>query len=148
MLIHKKGDILSASENVICHQVNAEGIMGGGLAKQIADKYPHVKLKYKLYCNAYKNNYKLLSNKFCTVKIDSNQFIVNCFTQKPNFETDYKALKICFEKLLKLVKKDKSSICIPYKYGCGIAKGDWNIVENIFSKLSDKYNIDIVVYEL
>ena len=36
----KHGDILSVANGIIVHQVNAQGVMGSGLAKQIREKYP------------------------------------------------------------------------------------------------------------
>lgn len=148
MLIYKSGDILEATENIICHQVNVDGIMGGGLALQIAKSYPEVEKKYKDYCNFLSNDYELLKDDYCIVKIKPNQYVTNCFTQKPNFDTDYDSLKKCFEVLLSVCKRHNKTICIPYKYGCGIANGDWNAVKKIFENLSDKFRVDIVVYKL
>ncbi len=148
MLIYKNDDILKATENIICHQVNVDGIMGGGLAYQIARTYPNVEIFYRDYCNFLSNNYELLKDDYCIVQAKQNQYIANCFTQKPNFETDYDSLKVCFEALLNMCKNNNKTICVPYKYGCGIAKGDWNIVEIILSELSDKYGVDISIYRL
>lgn len=36
MITHHNGDLLKSGCDIICHQVNLQGIMGGGLAKQIA----------------------------------------------------------------------------------------------------------------
>ena len=47
MLINKVGNILNAEESIICHQVNVDGVMGGGLAKQVANAYPNVEKEYK-----------------------------------------------------------------------------------------------------
>ena len=38
------GDLLSAKETYIAHQVNCYGKMGRGVAAQIMDKYPDVYL--------------------------------------------------------------------------------------------------------
>lgn len=148
MLIYKKGDILEAEEDVICHQVNVDGVMGGGLARQIANKYPGVEKEYKDFCNTMKNNYTYLRGSAKTIICDDGKMIANCFTQKPNFDTDYQAIKECFDFIINLFKTCKKSICIPKNYGCGIANGDWNIVSKIFEDLSNKYGIDIVVYQL
>lgn len=148
MTIYKNGDILEATENIICHQVNVDGIMGGGLAKQIASTYPNVELFYRDYCNFLSNDYELLKDDYCIVQIKPNQYVANCFTQRPNFDTDYNSMKICFEALLNVCRNHNKTICVPYKYGCGIANGDWNIVETLLSELSDKYDVDIVVYKL
>lgn len=147
-LIYKKGDILEATENIICHQVNVDGIMGGGLAKQIASHYPNCENEYQKLCISFNKKYNLLRGEACLVNIDKKKFIANCFTQLPNFDTDYEALNDCFRFLLKFCKGTNMTICIPYRYGCGIANGDWNIVSQIFEDLSNEYDVDIVVYQL
>ena len=148
MLVYKPGDILQATENIICHQVNVDGVMGGGLALQIADTYPNVERFYQDYAFQLGYDYKILKGKSCGVHINNHQRIENCFTQKPNFNTDYEAIKQCFKKLLNETKIFKTTIAIPYKYGCGIAKGNWEEVSKIFEDLSNEYNIDIYVYKL
>lgn len=148
MLVYKMGDVLKATENIICHQVNVDGVMGGGLASQIADTYPNVEKIYNDYCNWLSYDYELLKDDYCIVKVKSTQYIANCFTQKPNFDTDYKALKTCFSALLNVCKRTDKTIAVPYGYGCGIAKGNWNTVSKIFEDLSNEYEIDISVYEL
>lgn len=148
MLIYKTGDILKADENIICHQVNVDGVMGGGLAKQIASAYPKVEKEYKRACNSFENNFERLRGLSKNVKINNDQYISNCFTQKPNFDTDYKAIKKCFKVLLVMCNQFNKTIAIPYKYGCGIANGDWNIVSKIFEDLSDEYGVNISIYKL
>lgn len=148
MLIIKEGDLLKAKENLICHQVNVNGIMGGGLAYQIANICPDVLETYKEFCNFYNNDWTWLQGVYLITRIKKNKYIANCFTQKPNFETDYEALEDCFEDLLTLCKNNNKTIAIPYKYGCGIAKGNWIMVKKILEKLSVKYEIDISVYKL
>lgn len=148
MLIYKTGDILDATENIICHQVNVDGIMGGGLAKQIASSYPNVEKEYKKVCNSLNYDYERLRGLSKNVKINDKRFIANCFTQKPNFDTDYKAVGKCFNVLLAMCKSFNKTICVPFKYGCGIANGEWKTVESILNKLSDEYKVDIAVYRL
>lgn len=148
MIMIKQGNILNATENVICHQVNVDGIMGGGLALQIAKLYPDVENKYKNYCKQNRNVYEALCGDCQLVKINNNQEIANCFTQMPNFNTDYSAIFDCFTTLLMKCKYSNKTIAIPYKYGCGIANGNWNIVYKIFEELSKEYMVDIVIYKL
>ncbi len=130
-----KGDLLSTDADIICHQVNLQGVMGGGLALSIANKYPFVEKQYRKY------EPKVLCE-VCFVNTDD--FVVaNCFSQRMDFSTDYDALKGC----LRTVKDYMSAtglktIAIPYKYGCGIANGDWSIVLNIFNSMFD----DLLIY--
>ena len=147
-LIYKTGDILKATENIICHQVNVQGVMGGGLALQIARTYPEVKRKYEKLCYDFKYDYERLKGKSYSVKINEKQVICNCFTQKPNFDTDYNSIKYCFKKILKECRQNNKTIAVPYKYGSGIANGNWEEIETILKVLSGIYGVDINIYKL
>lgn len=148
MLIYKTGDILKATENIICHQVNVDGVMGGGLALQIANAYPEVERLYKNFCEYCNNDYERLKGRVYEIEVENKYTIGNCFTQKPNFDTDYEAIKQVFRGYMIECKNQNTTIAVPFKYGCGIAKGDWNIVSKIFEDLSNEYGIDISVYKL
>jgi hypothetical protein len=65
--------------------------------------------------------------------------------------TDYKGLEEALTRMLLYVDQEypgqNLKIGVPYKIGCGLAGGDWNIVEDILNKVSTKYEHDIFVYE-
>ncbi len=145
MLINKNGNILESKENLICHQVNEDGVMGGGLAKQIANSYPQIEKNYKRFCIDFSRTNIYGHYQLCPIK--ENKYIVNCFTQR-NFETNLNDITRVFSKLLELCKKRNFTIAIPYKYGCGIANGDWEEVSKVFEDLSIKHEVDINVYKL
>ena len=42
MITYKNGDLLESNCNFICHQVNCQGVMGSGIAKQIRNLFPFV----------------------------------------------------------------------------------------------------------
>ena len=46
MIKYIQGDLLKTDATLILHQVNLQGIMGGGLAYSIARKYPSVEREY------------------------------------------------------------------------------------------------------
>ncbi len=141
MLIIKKGNVLEATENLICHQVNENGVMGGGLALQIANKYPNVERDYKNFLRTELEPIGMWQ----WVELEKGKYIVNCFTQK-DFETQYTEIKNIFSYLKKLCIERDYSICIPYKYGCGIANGSWEQVESILLDIFTDY--DITIYKL
>ena len=147
MIIIKQGDILKATENIICHQCNTEGIFGGGLAYQIKGKYPNCEISAINHVKTLKNKCDVVGT-YNIYFVDNNKEIVNCFTQKENFDTDYEAIKNVFSDILKFCKDFNKTIAVPFKYGCGIANGDWNIVNKIFEDLSSKYRVDISIYKL
>ena len=43
------------------------------------------------------------------------KFIINIFSQKENFDTDYEAMKECLENIKEYIKEFNLSIAIPYR---------------------------------
>jgi len=41
-----------------------------------------------------------------------------------------------------------SKVGVPYKMGCGLAGGDWDIVLKILNRQSEKHDVDIYIYKL
>lgn len=132
-------DILKAKENIIVHQVNELGVMGAGLALQIKNKYPQVFTKYKQIAN------KDCWGQIQFVQIADNKFICNMFSQKgisrTHRTTDYELMRKCLTKLNTLAEQHNLTVAIPYKIGCGLAGGDWNIVEQIIKETVPNANI-------
>ena len=123
-----KGDLLETDAPIICHQVNLQGVMGGGLAYAIATKYPEIDEMYRKY------PYKQLG-RVCFAGTN-NLWVANCFSQEENFDTNYQALKGCLNRVKEFMDTIKvDTVAIPYKYGCGIANGDWNKVLSIFEEI-------------
>ncbi|MCQ2771830.1 MAG: AAA family ATPase [Bacilli bacterium] len=124
-VVELTGDALGNDCDVLCHQVNLQGVMGGGIALHIANRFPSVEREYAFYGN------KALGE-VCFAKADK-YVIANCFSQTHSFDTDYEALAKCLDKVVEYMKLNNlHSVAIPYKYGCGIANGDWNTVRSIF----------------
>ena len=60
------GNILEADDrNIIIQQVNCQGVMNSGIARQIRNKYPGVFDSYKKICDEYKHNTSELLGKVC-----------------------------------------------------------------------------------
>lgn len=147
MIILKHGNILDAKENIICHQCNTEGIFGGGLAAQIGLKHPLCERCTFEYASLAKDVNDTLVGSFYLYKTDK-YFIANCFSQNDDYSTNYIALYKIFSKLFLICKHNNFSIALPYKYGCGIASGDWDVVRGIISELSNTFNINVTIYRL
>lgn len=141
MLKVVNGDLLTAFDDgipAIGHQVNCQGVMGAGLARQIRNHYPKVYEQYKM---AYNGSPDLLG-KIQPILIDKNKTVVNLFAQdgygRNGLYTDYNALSECLSKLRNYVDHN---VALPFGLGAGLAGGDWNriynMIENIFAN-SDK----------
>lgn len=147
-----QGNLLNATENIICQQVNCQGVMGAGLAKQIRNEYPEVYTSYKRFCEGCKDNDKrTLLGKVQTVMTSDGKVIANLFGQynygRDKQYTDYKALKECFEGILKVASMFNDSIAIPYEIGCGLAGGDWNVVYKIIEDVFQDYEVTIYKFK-
>lgn len=130
-------DILDITNGVIIHQVNCRGVMGAGLALQIRNKYPIVYKRYIYACQMLKQS-ELLG---CIqpIQVTDSLTIVNCFSQldygRDKCHTNYKALKACLHKVNAL---KRGTIYVPYRIGCGLAGGDWDVVSKmLINELND-----------
>ena len=139
-----QGNILSATNSIICQQVNCQGVMGAGLAKQIRDKYPTVYTQYKR---------DVTPNSLGTclfVPVPDGNIIANLYAQfnygRGGRYTDYDALTKCLTRVAQVSKERNIPVALPYNIGCGLAGGDWNVVYSIIQQtLSDT---ETTIYKL
>lgn len=127
-------NILNIEKGLICQQVNCKGVMGAGLALSIRKKWPSV---YDEYRQAFKEkNLNLGFVEF--VSVDNGIYVVNLCAQdgygRSRRYTNYKALRICLKTVARFSGALLLPCYIPYKMGCGLAGGDWNIVEKIIEE--------------
>lgn len=158
-----EGDLLKSGCDIICHQVNEYGVMGAGIAKQIKDKYPKA---FDDYIKAIKEKTSKGENLplIALSKQPDGVVIANMFTQrdgKTDIEILRKAVSLLvlqiYDLFITKVKVNEMNgvffdrpfrVGIPYKYGCGIAKGDWNEVLKIWTGVfGEVENIDLEVWK-
>ena len=152
------GDLLKSECDIICHQVNEYGVMGAGIAKQIKEKYPKAFADYTKAITG--ENLPLIA----LSKQPDGIVVANMFTQR-NGKTDLELLhnaavllsmqiidlfitKVKINEITGIFFDRPFRVGIPYKYGCGIAKGDWENVlkiwEDVFRELE---YIDLEVWK-
>lgn len=139
------GDILNCTEEIIVHQVNVAGVMGGGVARQLTNKYKGLEEVYAEYCKEHNNRYIDLCGDVFYYKT-TDKIIANMFSQQENFDTDYFNIKVALKDIEKFAKQNELSVCMTYGIGCGIANGDWNKVYKIIEKVFSDY--DVTLYKL
>lgn len=140
------GDILSSNATVICHQTNCLGVMGAGLALQIKNTYPRVFREYNDLCRKQTKQNDLLG-KVQFVSVTNQLLIANCFGQcLPGANTDYDALKQCLT-FLRYTLPTTYTIAFPYKMGCGIGGGDWNVVYSMITTIFEDYNGTVEIWD-
>ncbi len=152
-------NIFNCKENIICHQVNMHKKMGSGIAKQIRDKFPNV---YDEYMNhdgvlgevvivpiIYYDD--VTHQKHHNILWIANMYSQNRYGYDGNLYTDYHAMRKCFNDINDHISKSNKcgnnlSLAIPYKIGCGLGGGDWDIVSKII--VEELKDINYTIYKL
>lgn len=142
------GELFGISEGILCQQVNCQGVMGAGLAKAIADKYPQVK---NTFDNNYKKNKGGQFGKYQIVQIAKNLYVANIYSQDGYGNgpkngityTDKDALVRCIADICS--KHPELVVYLPHVkgktkvdgIGCGLAGEKWENIE------PDLINLDL-----
>lgn len=111
------GDLFTYDAPAIGHGVNAEGVMGSGIAVAFRERWPHMHETYVRLCEEEKD----LAGKIYAYKEEDGPWILNLFTQKlqgPNARLVYIAFALNAAKEF-AEGYDISEIAIP-AIGCGV----------------------------
>lgn len=150
-------DILTAKETIIVQQVNCLGGIGG-LAEQIAKKYPTSKQDYKAMVKAekeLKGTTKGLLGETLFSSTPDGKVIANIFGQygvrknkkDKTLQTNYDSLKVGLLKVRSFAEQGNFSVAIPYNIGCNLANGDWSIVEKDIYEVFAGFQNTITFYK-
>lgn len=149
-----RGDIIEADSDIIAHGVNCKGVFGGAITKRIWEKWPAV---YNNYMDKFlRLGWRLGEIQLVPVeeKIVVNMAIQEEYGHDANISlniyplkvyADYPAIAVCLDKLFKYCKEKNLSCSLP-KIGCGLAKGDWRIIEDIIRETWKKTRIPLNIY--
>ncbi|MEK6880953.1 MAG: macro domain-containing protein [Nanoarchaeota archaeon] len=136
-------DIFEAPIDVLGHCCNCFNTMGGGIALEIAKRYPKVKEVDSKTIKGDKNKLGTVS----MVSIGDSRYIANMYGQYQygienrhlNYESFYSCLKeldyACETRTINV-----SKIGLPYKIGCGSAGGSWKIVREMIYDVFENSN--------
>lgn len=165
------GDLIAAARkgevDVIAHGCNCFNTQGAGIARQMAmvfetnmfpmeligrgDKEKLGKIDYKKFyvspATVYPENTSGIAQ-IVTCDFRSKLWVVNMYTQyyfdASKIQLNYPALEECLIKLNNTFKGQR--VGLPYKIGCGLAGGDWSIVEQM---IKDKLTgVEVKLYKL
>ena len=149
------GDILTINTTdypvLVCHQVNCQGVMGSGLAKQIKDRFPIVFQVYRDKCRLIHDHIGGLGDvQYCSVISEAGYIIANIFSQdsfgRDKQYTDYGAMRSEFQDIARGYRN--YTVRIPYLIGCGLGGGDWNVVSQIIQEELIDRDIDVEIWRL
>ena len=158
MIYWKKGNLLESDCDYICQQVNCQGKMNSGIAKQIREKWPVV---YSNYMEKYKILNGVSGALLGDIQIvglwedfyatDFHQSVINMFSQEyygynGRRYTSYDAFWNCLNLIKKSVTTDKK-IGFPYNIGCGLGGANWNVILAMIDTVLADYTVEIYVLE-
>ena len=140
------GDLLADEElEAVAHGCNCVGLMGAGIAKSIAERYPKMYEEYRDLCKQKKFN---LGDIFVW-RSDNGKYVFNLATQShtgPNAK--YTAIQKSIRKMLDYASQHNIiNIGVP-RIGCGIGGLNWNMVSTILKDCSAEHpKPHLIVYE-
>ena len=122
------GDITAITDGYIMHQVNCQNVMGAGVAKSLATKYPKVKEAYHNFAKTYakpKERFRWIQ----PVRVSESLVICNSFSQFSFGNsrmtgicyTDMLTLKSALKRFDARAKKAGKRAYVPAYIGCGIS---------------------------
>lgn len=145
----RKGNLLTLDAGILVHGCNCHGVMGGGIAKLIRDKWPDVYQAYKKHQRAVglrlgDVNF-VASSSFAgtpleqhvhalTPQLPPGVIVANAMTQQdygndPNkVYVSYDAISAAFARIGLVARNAGLAVHFPL-IGCGLAKGKWEDVE-------------------
>ena len=161
MIQHKIGDLFASNADIIAHQVNCQGVMGSGVAKQVRMLFPGAYANYQSACRSVKGKTEsLLGNtQLSSENLPDGKriYIANMFAQnKYGYDgkqyTDYGAFRSCLAQLsifadaIRQKSGKEPQIALPYRIGCDRGGGNWDTVYTIIEE--ELGGLDVTLYEL
>lgn len=148
----RTGDLLEQPDiDLIVHQANLEHTFGAGIARAIKQKFPY----------AYRADLKSLFNdplKLGTFSLgipdkdagESGPLVVNLYSQTSLYpsHTSYDAIFEGLTELKAWLHPRHTKIGFPYQMGCGLADGNWSVVEAIINAVFEDSRFEIVIVKL
>jgi O-acetyl-ADP-ribose deacetylase (regulator of RNase III) len=157
---YKTGNLLDAPVDYICHQVNCQGRMGSGIAKQIRERWPVV---YEQYISGFKaieeesinwedelDVSEVLLGRLQQIKVNDTQTVINMFAQQyygydGKRYTSYDAFWACLGGIKDSVPKG-SKIGFPYRIGCGLGGANWEVIRIMIEQvLAEDFEVYIYI---
>lgn len=160
MITEIKGDLLSVDADIICHQTNFYGVMGGGIALAIKNyALPSASFSaYQQHCKkrksgllgtvqylpgANRNGYMcVVANLFCQGGSLRHGCVLTCYDHmRTCLETVERDVRACNE----VRNAPPMTVALPGYMGCGIAGGDWQTVRQIIEDVFGQSPVSLTI---
>lgn len=155
------GDLFTTKARIIAHQVNCQGVMGSGVAKQIRQRNPQMFLNYARHCAAAKRTgwSPLGTNLILHTDADADSYVPgtmvytgqyicimfaqNMYGYDGRRYTNIDALRSCFTKLAQYAREDGLTVAMPYKVGCVRGGANWEVVYKMIEEIFRDVNVEL-----
>ena len=152
------GDLLDIETKYIVHQCNCVSTTSGGIATDIFAKFPWANI-YSHRENVSLEQLPFEDEKPGEIVIKGNgsseRYVINLMGQYypgspryPESLVDGYSARISYFKqgLIKIIQlPDLESVAFPYKIGCGIAGGDWDIYDAFINLFAKKTKAEVII---
>lgn len=144
---------LNGEFNVIAHGCNCQGIMGAGIALQIAKKFPTVAAIDRNQITFKEQRLGRFTNATVTNNKGNFLMVFNLYTQyQPGANFNLAAFEVSMTNMLRALKSRKSitrteaKIGIPM-IGAGIGGGDWKVILKKLKQICELTEMNVTVVE-
>jgi O-acetyl-ADP-ribose deacetylase (regulator of RNase III) len=122
---YKDGDLLKSGEPVIAHGCNTHGVMGAGIAKQVAFMYPDAYQQYRKAC--HNRSFRVGSSQYIWVRNHGNERILfNLGTQEhPGADATAWGIFLSFANLAESCYRLNIPVVAIPRIGAGIGGLGW-----------------------
>lgn len=153
-----QGDLLECTEKYLCHQCNCVTTYAAGIAKSIFEKFSYADI-YRERNHGEKPAAEQLPGNIivCGNGLD-RRFVINMMGQyfpgkprypnstKDGYATRQEAFRRCLAKIEEL--SDLESVAFPFKIGCNLAGGDWNVYQRMIENFAHRVQVPVRIYQL
>ncbi len=153
-IVYKTGNLLDAQTDVIAHQVNCQGVMGSGVAKQIREKWANVYTAYRAEYDLFTDLNKPLLGNCQLVQVNDHQCVANLFGQdKYGYDNKrYTSYDGIYDALVSLAfqmeKNNMNSVAFPYHMSSDRGGADWIIISTMITSVFKHTDVQIEIWKL
>jgi O-acetyl-ADP-ribose deacetylase (regulator of RNase III) len=158
MVTYVKGDATKPQgdgRKIIAHVCNDEGGWGAGFVLAVDKLSSQPRISYRMAYDHWTKEEGLTFIPLGWTQLDyvgNNIYVANMVAQHRTIRSVekpicYKSLEVCLEKVAKSAIALDATVHMP-RIGCGLAGGDWNVVESIINRTLTLRDVHVTVYDL
>lgn len=153
LLIGDATEPVAEGNKIICHICNDIGKWGAGFVLALSKRWYQPEMAYKKLFRTQAINNRLELGQIKLIQVEPDIYVANMVAQfgfdfvngQPPIR--YKALQQCLNNVAVAATLLDASVHMP-KIGCGIAGGDWSVIEPIITYTLESKGIPVFVYTL